>query len=112
MVDCLPAGHTILEQADMLDGRVMQTVRIDASRAEYQRIVHADEAYPSDKPQQKVTLALWEKKLLVRSVPMGKVHYRSDSFGDIISWLEGKGFKYQHGTRGVFTRERPTVEGA
>lgn len=61
---------------------------------------------------EKVTLALWEKKLLVRSVPMGKVHYRSDSFGDIISWLESKGFKYQHGTRGIFTRERPTVEGA
>ncbi|MBC2887231.1 hypothetical protein H7Q97_17770 [Ochrobactrum sp. CM-21-5] len=43
--DRLPNGHTILEQADTLDGRVSQTVRVDATGEEYERIVHADEAY-------------------------------------------------------------------
>lgn len=42
--DRLPKGHVILEQADMLDGRVSQTVRA-ADGSEYERIVHADEAY-------------------------------------------------------------------
>jgi len=42
--DCLPKGHVILEQADMPDGRVSQIVRV-ADGAEYERIVHADEAY-------------------------------------------------------------------
>lgn len=46
--DRLPNGHTILEQADTLDGRVSQTVRVDATGEEYQRIVHADEAYGED----------------------------------------------------------------
>jgi len=42
--DQLPLGHVVLEQAEMLDGRVSQTVRaVDGS--EYERIVHADEAY-------------------------------------------------------------------
>lgn len=45
MKDRLPDGHTILEQADTLDGRVSQTVRVDATGEEYERIVHADEAY-------------------------------------------------------------------
>ncbi|WP_025090256.1 hypothetical protein [Brucella intermedia] len=45
MKDRLPKGHTILEQADTLDGRVSQTVRVDATGEEYERIVHADEAY-------------------------------------------------------------------
>jgi len=44
MTDKLPLGHVILEQADMLDGRVCQTVE-DALGNEYQRVVHADEAY-------------------------------------------------------------------
>lgn len=42
--DCLPNGHVILEQADTLDGRVSQTVRA-TDGSEYERIVHADEAY-------------------------------------------------------------------
>lgn len=43
--DHLPRGHVILEQADMLDGRrVSQTVRA-TDGSEYERIVHADEAY-------------------------------------------------------------------
>ncbi len=44
-VDHLPHGHTVLEQADMTDGRVAQTVRVDATGEHYGRIVHADEAY-------------------------------------------------------------------
>lgn len=48
MKDRLPNGHTILEQADTLDGRVSQTVRIEATGEEYERIVHADEAYGED----------------------------------------------------------------
>ena len=44
--DCLPAGHVIIEQADMPDGRVSQTVHV--SGKEYQRIVSADEAYGPD----------------------------------------------------------------
>lgn len=47
--DRLPNGHTILEQADMFDGRVSQTVRIEATGEEYQRIVHATEAYGEEK---------------------------------------------------------------
>lgn len=47
--DRLPAGHVVLEQADTLDGRVSQTVK-DRNGQEYQRIVHADEAY-SDNPE-------------------------------------------------------------
>lgn len=43
--DRLPDGHTVLEQADTLDGRVSQTVRVEATGEEYERIVHADEAY-------------------------------------------------------------------
>ena len=42
--DKLPEGHVILEGSEMLDGRVAQTVR-DRNGKEYQRIVHADEAY-------------------------------------------------------------------
>lgn len=45
--DCLPAGHIIIEQADMPDGRVGQTVR-HRDGSEYQRIVSADEAYGPD----------------------------------------------------------------
>lgn len=47
LIDRLPAGHTIIEQADMHDGtgRVSQTVTIDATGEEYERIVHSDEAY-------------------------------------------------------------------
>lgn len=45
--DCLPKGHVILEQADTMDGRVSQTVRA-ADGSEYERIVHADEAYGED----------------------------------------------------------------
>lgn len=47
LMDCLPKNHTILEQADMLDGRVSQTVRDGVGR-EYQRIVHSDEVYGGD----------------------------------------------------------------
>ncbi len=45
--DSLPKGHEIIEQADMTDGRVSQTVRT-ASGEEYERVVHADEAYGTD----------------------------------------------------------------
>lgn len=45
MKDRLPNGHMILEQSDTPDGRVSQTVRVDATGEEYERIVHADEAY-------------------------------------------------------------------
>lgn len=41
----LPASHTILEQSDMLDGRVSQTVKIMPSGEEYERVVSAEEAY-------------------------------------------------------------------
>lgn len=44
----LPVGHEVLEQADMPDGRVSQTVRTPSGN-EYLRVVHADEAYgPED----------------------------------------------------------------
>ncbi len=48
--DRLPDGHTILEQADIHDGtgRVGQTVRVEATGEEYERIVHSDEAYGED----------------------------------------------------------------
>jgi len=46
--DALPNGHTILEQSETLDGRVSQTVRVDTTGEEYERIVHADEAYGED----------------------------------------------------------------
>ena len=46
-VDRLPAGHIVLEQADMPDGRVSQTVQ-HRDGSEYQRIVSADEAYGLD----------------------------------------------------------------
>lgn len=45
LIDRLPNDHTILEQADTLDGRVSQTVRVEETGEEYERIVHADEAY-------------------------------------------------------------------
>ena len=47
VMDQLPLGHAVIEQADTLDGRVSQTVtRPDGS--EYERIVSADEAYGED----------------------------------------------------------------
>lgn len=48
MKDRLPKGHIILEQADTLDGRVSQTVHVEATGEEYERIVHAEEAYGDD----------------------------------------------------------------
>lgn len=42
--DRLPIGHMVLEQAEMTDGRVSQTVR-KSDGSEYERIVDADEAY-------------------------------------------------------------------
>lgn len=43
----LPTGHIVIEQADTLDGRVIQTVtKLDGG--EYQRIVSAEEAYGDD----------------------------------------------------------------
>ncbi|PWC54408.1 hypothetical protein TSA6c_00330 [Azospirillum sp. TSA6c] len=47
VVDRLPPGHIVLEQADMLDGRVSQTVKRPDGN-EYQRIVSPDEAYGPD----------------------------------------------------------------
>ncbi len=44
-LDCLPAGHTILEAADLADTRVSQTVRVERTGEEYERIVHSEEAY-------------------------------------------------------------------
>lgn len=44
IADRLPYGHIVIEQADMPDGRVSQTVR-DVEKNEYERVVHADEAY-------------------------------------------------------------------
>jgi hypothetical protein len=48
--DCLPPGHRVIEQADMLDGRVSQTVHVgpEPEGEEYERIVHADEAYHNE----------------------------------------------------------------
>lgn len=46
-VDRLPAGHVVIEQAEMMDGRVSQTVEVSGG-AEYQRIVSAEEAYGPD----------------------------------------------------------------
>jgi hypothetical protein len=48
--DCLPEGHVIIEQADMMDaqGRVSQTVQVTDTGEEYERIVHAEEAYGKD----------------------------------------------------------------
>lgn len=46
--DRLPKGHVVLEQSEMPDGRVSQTVRA-ANGVEYERIVHADEAYGEEK---------------------------------------------------------------
>lgn len=48
--DRLPAGHEVLEQADIHDGtgRISQTVRVEATGEEYERIVHSDEAYGED----------------------------------------------------------------
>lgn len=48
--DGLPTGHVIIEQAEMQDGtgRVSQTVVVAGSAEEYERIVHADEAYGAD----------------------------------------------------------------
>lgn len=43
--DALPQGHTVLEQADLKDCRVSQTVRIDVTGEEYERVVHFVEAY-------------------------------------------------------------------
>lgn len=42
--DRLPAGHVVLEQAELKDGRVSQTVRRNDG-SEYERIVDAEEAY-------------------------------------------------------------------
>ena len=46
--DALPEGHQVLEQADTLDGRVSQTVKIVSTGVEYERIVSADEAYGAE----------------------------------------------------------------
>ena len=45
--DSLPADHIVLEQADLTDGRVSQTVR-RPNGTEYERIVDGDEAYGSE----------------------------------------------------------------
>ncbi|CAO3358703.1 hypothetical protein [Azospirillum palustre] len=45
--DALPTGHVVLEQAEMMDGRVSQTVR-HQNGTEYQRIVSAEEACGDD----------------------------------------------------------------
>lgn len=47
-LDRLPDGHTVLEQADLKDSRVSQTVRVEATGEEYERIVHCVEAYGFD----------------------------------------------------------------
>lgn len=47
VTDRLPAGHVVLEQADIIDGRVSQTVR-RPNGTEYERIVDGDEAYGSE----------------------------------------------------------------
>lgn len=51
--DCLPPNHTVIEQADMHDGtaRVSQTVIIgpESDGVCYERIVHMDEAFLSEK---------------------------------------------------------------
>lgn len=44
-LDRLPAGHTIIEAADLVDSRVSQTVRVERTGEEYERIVHSEEAY-------------------------------------------------------------------
>lgn len=43
------SGHRIVEQADMIDGRVAQTVEV-CGGYDYVRIVHADEAYGEPPP--------------------------------------------------------------
>ncbi len=45
--DRLPSNHRVIEQSEMLDGRVSQTVQTDDGK-EYQRIVSADEAIPPE----------------------------------------------------------------
>ncbi|MGG7580993.1 hypothetical protein [Rhizobium sp. Nf11,1] len=42
--DQLPAGHVVLEQAELKDGRVSQTVR-RSDGTEYERVVDSEEAY-------------------------------------------------------------------
>ena len=44
----LPLGHTIIEAAEGWCAMIHQTVRIDATGDEYERIVHQDEAYGSE----------------------------------------------------------------
>lgn len=44
LLDRLPDGHMIIEQAETPDGRVSQTVAVEDGE-EYERIVHVDEAY-------------------------------------------------------------------
>ncbi|MBX5082128.1 hypothetical protein HJB56_04920 [Rhizobium lentis] len=45
--DHLPAGHVVLEQAELKDGRVSQTIR-RADGTEYERIVDSEEAYGAE----------------------------------------------------------------
>jgi len=53
-VDRLPYGHAVIEQCDLIDGRVRQTVEVKETGEDYERVVHADKAYGEEPPNSEI----------------------------------------------------------